>query len=76
MPRPAPAVRDAMLAEFIAGYVDEHTYAPTYREIAAQFDIALQTVVVSLDRLRAAGIVTWEEGRTRTLRIVKDTVDG
>lgn len=72
MPRAVPVDRDQRLLVFIANHIDENGYAPTYRRMAEEFGIAIKSVRDSLTRLRDNGEITWEEGLTRTLRIVQN----
>ncbi len=46
-------------------------YPPSVREIADQIGIPFRTVHGQLERLRAEGYVTWDDGQQRTLRFVE-----
>jgi hypothetical protein len=46
-------------------------YAPTVREIADDLAVNVNDVMQKLWRLRRDGVVDWEDGRCRTLRIVE-----
>jgi SOS-response transcriptional repressor LexA len=50
-----------------------HRYPPTVREIAAGIGVTPMDVQQKLWRLRRDGVVTWDEGRTRTVRVVEVT---
>lgn len=43
-------------------------YGPTLRELSEATGIHLRTIHGHLERLRAEGFVTWEDGQQRTLR--------
>lgn len=45
-------------------------YPPTVRDLAGELDASLCTVHRCLLKLRAGGLITWEKGRSRTLRVV------
>ena len=46
-------------------------YPPTVREIAADLGHNPSDIQQKLWRLRRDGVVTWDEGRTRTVRVVE-----
>lgn len=43
-------------------------YPPTLRELGTATGVPFRTVHNQLERLRARGYVTWEDGQPRTLR--------
>ncbi len=54
----------------IATFSAEHGYAPTTRELMALLDIHSENGVHDhLRRFRRQGLVTWELGKNRTLRL-------
>jgi SOS-response transcriptional repressor LexA len=56
----------------IEGHWREYGYAPTVRELAQVVGLASSsTVWYWLMRLRYEGLVTWEEGKTRTIRLTQ-----
>lgn len=54
---------------YIARYWQEHNFAPSIRDIAAEFCCSVSTVADRLGILRRGGSVVWEVGKGRTLRI-------
>lgn len=54
----------------IAEWVGSRGYPPTVRELADVMDVNVSDVFQKLLRLRRDGIVDWEDGKCRTLRIV------
>lgn len=54
----------------IAKWVNSRGYPPTFRELAKSMDINVSDVFQKLVRLRRDGVVEWEDGKCRTLRIV------
>lgn len=64
---------DILVIEGIKGYWAENANAPTLRELMIRIkQPSFKNVHASLTRLRAAGIVHWNERRSRTLRVVTD----
>ena len=62
--------RTAQILAYIAQYRDEHGYPPSLKEIADGCEISSTSVVrYWLDRLQAAGRLTWQPGQSRTLRL-------
>jgi repressor LexA len=56
---------------FIKKYMGVAHYAPTYKEICEMAGLAsTSNVHYHLQKLRAAGYVTWTERRARTLRVL------
>lgn len=56
---------------FIREFREEHSYGPSVREIQAGVGLASSnTVWRALWTLRAAGRATWEQGLSRTVRLV------
>ncbi|MGD6898632.1 LexA family protein [Bacillus infantis] len=57
---------------FIAAYIEEHGYSPTYREIMEGVGLySSSTVSRHVTDLREKGYITFEEARPRTIRIMK-----
>lgn len=48
-----------------------HKFPPTLREISEATGIRPGTVYSQLERLRAEGYVTWNDGQQRTLRFAE-----
>ncbi len=55
---------------FLAAYIDEHGYAPSYREISDGCGVALVGVARHLDRLDERGVIELT-GRARAIRLVE-----
>jgi DNA-binding transcriptional regulator YhcF (GntR family) len=60
----------AVVLSVVAWYTEKIGYPPTYRELAVELAVAPSTIALALGELEAAGKITREAGRTRTLRIV------
>lgn len=63
------------MVDFIRRYTQEHGYSPTIREM--QTGLALSSTSVAnywTHRLQQMGRITWEEGASRTVRIIDDDV--
>jgi len=68
-PRPTPRLLEVVRA--ISRLTKRTGYAPTIRELAAELGIASTNGVGDhLDRARRLGLVTWEPGLDRTLRVL------
>ncbi|MCM3791326.1 transcriptional regulator [Domibacillus indicus] len=54
------------------GYVSAKKYPPSIREIDDAVELnSCSTVKGHLDRLKVSGYVTWEQGKPRTLNVIK-----
>jgi len=61
------------IVRLIADYRRTFPYPPTIREIADLLDSrSTCPISTALGHLRAKGIITWDPGRARTLRIIYD----
>jgi repressor LexA len=57
--------------EFLAGYLREHGYGPTCREIQTACGMSSTSVVTYyLRKLKGADIIQWEPGKARTIQFV------
>jgi len=65
--------RQLAILRFIATYRQSHGYPPTQREIAAEFGIYTNGAKGHLEALRTKGMVDWERGKSRTLRVIGNT---
>jgi SOS-response transcriptional repressor LexA len=72
MHRRIPGGTRAAIVRRIRQRTQAQGYPPTLRELAEDVDVSVNVVLQHLRRLRQAGIVTWELGRPRTLRLVED----
>lgn len=52
--------------------INEHEIPPIQQEIADMMGISHTTVKSHLDALKRKGYITWDEGRPRTIRILKE----
>lgn len=78
MTKPAPIAeqhshgttgRQLELLQEIVSWVDAHGDAPTVRELAAMIGTNIGDIQCKLARLKRDGVVDWDEGRSRTLRV-------
>lgn len=63
--------RQQDVLQWIAGYIDGHDYGPTVREIASHYGWTTNGVMGHLKALRRKGRITWQEGQSRTIRVVR-----
>ncbi len=64
---------DRQIVSSIQTYINEHGYAPTIREIAANVGRSLETVHRRLADLKDQGVVTQDGTKARTLRVKEET---
>lgn len=57
--------------EMIDAAVLRHSRVPTVRELADRFDVAGATMHAWLRKLEREGLVVWEPGRHRSLRLTR-----
>lgn len=66
-----PTTRQLEIRDYIATYSRNTGFPPTVREIGKAFGIRSPNgVMCHLHPLRDRGLVTWIEGKQRTLRVV------
>jgi len=64
--------RQQTILEFIRSFIEHNGYSPSIREIGDEFDIRSPNGVARhLKFLRKYGYVTWKDGASRTLRVLK-----
>lgn len=64
--------RQSAILEWIRAYIALRGFSPTIREIGKAFGIASSNGVSDhLWRLRYKGLITWVDGRSRTLRLLE-----
>ena len=69
--------RQEAMVGVIEGYWAQHNYAPTLREIATVMGYAsTQPVAYHLGILREQGIVAYEDGKARTVRVIEQSSGG
>lgn len=56
---------------WIAGFIYANGFSPSVREIANSYGWTTNGVMGHLKALRRKGRVTWVEGQSRTIRIVR-----
>lgn len=57
----------------IKNFIKENSYPPTVRELCKLIGIkSSSSVQAHLYKLKNKGFITWEEGKTRTLKIIKE----
>ncbi|OAH61931.1 hypothetical protein [Domibacillus aminovorans] len=71
MPKPLTERRQKIF-DYICSYIEQNNYSPSVREIGKHVGlVSTSTIQWHLDRLRADGYVTWQDGKPRTLRLLK-----
>lgn len=64
--------RQRQILIWLHGYIADRRYPPTLREICTAFDFKSPNgAMCHLEPLRRKGWLTWEDGKTRTLRITE-----
>lgn len=63
--------RQQDVLDWIAGFIDVHGFSPSVREIAHSYGWTTNGVMCHLRALRRKGRVTWVDGQSRTIRIVR-----
>lgn len=75
MPRPKTdegRIRRQVVLSLIRGYIREHGYPPSQRELQQQAAIPDTTLRWHLNSLREQGYLRWEDGAmARTLRVTR-----
>ncbi|MGE6379954.1 hypothetical protein, partial [Peribacillus muralis] len=67
-----PTKRQKEVLEAITIYKTTNGYPPSFRELGGLVGLKSSSTISSmLDSLRKKGYVTWQEGRPRTLQILK-----
>ena len=70
-PRP-PTARQLKVHHAVEKHIARNGYSPTIRELCVQTRIkSTNGVKCHLDALRRKGLVTWIQGKTRTIRPVE-----
>lgn len=70
MPRPRATKKQQELLEFIGAFINQHAYAPSYREIMSALGYkSVSTVAVHVDGLIAKGFLVKSEKSARSIRI-------
>jgi predicted transcriptional regulator len=58
------------VAKAIEVWYAEHPFGPTYRDLAERTGLALGTVHATVRDLCHSGVVEFDEGKARTIRLV------
>lgn len=70
MPRQRATKKQQELLEFIGAFLNEHAYAPSYREIMSALGYkSVSTVAVHVDGLIAKGFLTKSDKSARSIRM-------
>jgi len=64
--------RQKEVLDFIAGYINEHSYPPTIREVAGFFSISVKGAHDHLTALRKKGFLKQGDKKSRTMELVKE----
>ena len=62
--------------DFIAGYINTHTYPPTIREVADFFSISVKGAHDHLAALKKKGLLKQGDKRSRTIELVRTGEEG
>ena len=71
-----PTDRQQAVLDFIAGYINTHTYPPTIREVADNFSISVKGAHDHLTALKKKGLLKQVNKRSRTMELVKTGEEG
>lgn len=59
------------ILEFIENFKLEKEYSPTFKEIAANFNVTPKTIFDQLNACRKKGFVNWIERQYRTVTVLR-----
>lgn len=65
------AVNETAIASAIKVWYDGNKHGPTFRDLSEQTGISLGTVFNTCQRLREQGRIEFEDGKARTIKLVK-----
>lgn len=67
-----PTKRQREVLEAVTNYISTNGYPPSFRDLGESLGLkSSSTISDLLDKLRRKGYVTWEEGRPRTLTVLR-----
>jgi len=66
-----PTKRQEEVLEFIARYIEDHTYPPTIREVADYFSISVKGAHDHLSALKKKGLLKQGDKKPRTMELIK-----
>lgn len=64
--------KQRLALECLDNFIKEHGYSPTYKELAEELHCDVNTVFKKVCILIDRGYVTCANGKTRTLKVIKD----
>lgn len=64
--------RQAEVLEYIRTFIESNNYAPTIREIAAEFSCTVNGAMCHLRALRHKGAIDWTERTSRSIVVLED----
>lgn len=64
-------VTDEEIIGFIKGYIENYGYSPSMRDVAKAIGLSISPTKYRLDMLRKKGVITFEDGMARTIRLVQ-----
>lgn len=65
--------RQREILAWVDAYIASHGFSPTCRELAASFGFkGPNGAACHLRPLRRKGVITWIDGKPRTLRVIKE----
>lgn len=59
------------LYDVIKKYIEENTYSPTMVELAKMTGVTLEPIHIMLVRMRERGYIDFQDGKPRTIKVVK-----
>lgn len=62
---------DAQVVAAITDYIDSHGYSPSMRDVAKAIGLSIGPTKKRLDLMRDRGLITFESGMARTIRVVQ-----
>jgi repressor LexA len=66
-----PTQRQKEVLNFIAGYINAHTYPPTIRDVADFFSISVKGAHDHLTALRKKGLLNYGDKKSRTMELIR-----
>lgn len=64
-------VNDLEIMDAIDAFIAEHGYCPSFRDLSDALGIGISATKHRLDRMRRDKLVTFEDGKARTIRVVR-----
>ena len=60
-----------LVFDYVRGYIEQHGYAPSARNIARACQMSVSTALYNLDKLEAWGWISREPGVSRSLKVLR-----